>query len=75
MFIFDTMSAIWSFPPALSIMMMVSLVRPGGSCLPMAPSKRRLVARPRILGPAIERATLITAITMTTASWALCGMR
>ncbi len=50
-------------------------VIPAGNCLPIAPANIKSVAWPRTLGPMADRATLITAATMTAISFPRRGRR
>ncbi len=61
----ETMSAMRSWPLARRPATACSLVTPAGICLLTTPSKRMLVALPRILGPTTAKATLTTASSTT----------
>src|SRR3954469_3614436 len=64
-----------SFPAARAAAAACSVVSPAGSCRPRTPAKMRSVARPRILGPATDRLTLVIASRTTPAIMPRSGAR
>ena len=70
-----TMSAISPRPSAVRLWAICSLVTPAGRWALIHPSKTRLVACPRILGPATVRTTEPMAAAVATASDLLKGIR